>query len=90
MWIQPLDRVQKDHFFGYSQDQTERLLSQDAYLSKYGKDTLGYLDLSRHLDEFEDWYIDVPFSDKTVRVLCCPEDHVCHASNCVAKKTYCN
>ena len=50
MWMQPLDSVQKDHFFGFSQGQTERLLSQEAYLNKYGKDTLGYFDLNRHLD----------------------------------------
>ena len=90
MWMQPLDCVQKDYLFGYSRGQTERLLSLDAYLRNYGKDTQGYFDLSRHLSEFEDWYIDVPFSDKTVRVLCCPEDHVCHASDCVATKRFCN
>ena len=54
------------------------------------QDPLGYFDLSRYLREFEDWYIDVPFSGRTVRVLCCPEDHVCPAANCVARKTFCS
>ena len=48
-------------FFGYTQESAQRQVSLDTYLRKYGKDPLGYHDLGHHLDDFEDWWIDVPF-----------------------------
>ncbi len=48
--------------------------SLERYLERYGKDTHGFLDLGRHLEEFDDWVVDVPFPSQHVRILCCPED----------------
>ena len=48
-----------------------------------------FFDLSRHIDEFADWYVTVPFRDGAVRVLCCPEDQICKNPKCWTNKTIC-
>ena len=49
----------------------------------------GLFDLNRHLNEFDDWYVDVPFAEKTVRVLRCPEDRVCSHCDCATNRSLC-
>ena len=64
-------------FFKYDDKLTQLHLSIDAYLEKYGRDVDGFFDLRRHMSEFDDWGLDVPFGSTFVRVLCCPEDRQC-------------
>ena len=40
------------------------------------------------MGEFDDWLVDVPFSDGSVRVLCCPEDRRC-SPDCLKGGTLC-
>ena len=69
-------------FAKYGPKNTERWFGLSTYLEKYGTDPSGYYDLRRHMVEFEDWWMDVPFDFEKVRVLCCPEDRTCTREAC--------
>jgi hypothetical protein len=71
-------KLHPDLFFFSDEKTTQSLLSWDSYLEKYGKDPLGHFDLSRCPHECDDWWIDVPFGNAYVRVLCCPEGRTCN------------
>ena len=71
-WCKPLEA-----FSVYGANETRRLFGLGTYLENYGSDPAGFYDLRRHLVEFDDWWLHVPFGSSTVRVLCCPEDRVC-------------
>ena len=74
----------------YGVESTEELFGRDSYLAKYGVDPAGFYDLRRHLGEFDDWFVDVPFDSKDVRVLCCPEDKWCPHADCQNSKFICS
>ena len=46
-------------------------------------------DLTKLMDEFDDWHVDVPFEEGDVRVLCCPEDRRCLQSACDKRSRVC-
>ena len=79
----------KDIFGLYGEEDTERMFGLNTYLANYGADPAGYYDLRRHMAEFDDWYLDVPFGAKQIRVMCCPEDRICSDKACVQGKMIC-
>jgi hypothetical protein len=71
-WQQPCNNP--GEFFTYRRADAEYHFSLESYLQKYAQDPLGFYDLRRHLDDFDDWVADVPFAQEYVRIICCPED----------------
>ena len=49
---------------------------------------LGFLNLNLAVEEFDDWYMDIPFRDGDVRIVCCPEDRIC-SETCLAGRRLC-
>ena len=48
--------------------------------------------MRQHMAEFEDWQLIVPFKQRALTLLCCPEDRVCSGkerARCLAGKTCC-
>ena len=78
-----------ESFFNYGKELSKSLLSVQAYLDNYGSDTHGWFDLTHHMSEFDDWFLDVPFGSETVRVLCCPEDRRC-SKECMQGTVLCD
>jgi hypothetical protein len=64
-------------FLGVSQQKTESLFGLETYLQKYGSCEDGGPDLRQHMEDFEDWVMDVQFPEGVTKVLCCPEDRTC-------------
>ena len=65
-------------FLGVSADAAGNIFGLETYLRKYGHCDAGGPNLREHREEFDDFILDVPFTaQKTVRVLCCPEDRDC-------------
>ena len=69
-------------FLGVPPEATENMFGLEAYLDKYGQCEADGPDLRQHPEEYEDLYLDVPFTRGTVRVLCCPEDRDCEDTAC--------
>ena len=77
-------------FLGLNEQETRAQYGLETYLQKYNSDDKGSLNLRQHMDEFDDWVMDVPFGNgKLVRVLCCPEDRHCSSSRCLQGTTMC-
>ena len=85
-WERPL--MQENRFFTLDYAETIAQYSQQKYLQCYGKDSSKKLDLSLHMEEFDDWYLDAPFKEGDVRILCCPEDRKCN-EKCLSQKRLC-
>ena len=79
-WQRPMEIL--GTFFRSGYEFTKNNFGLDSYLERYGKDPQGYVDLSGHRDEFDDWLIDVPFAQGVVEIVCCPEDRVCDRPGC--------
>ena len=58
-------------------------------MERFSSDNGKFLDLRRHMSEFEDWIADVPFSTGDVRILCCLEDRRCVEKKVVPSKSAC-
>ena len=56
--------------------QTEEIFGLSTYVEKYGQMSED-VRLDEEHDEFDDWRMEVPFDNTTVRILCCPEDVQC-------------
>ena len=84
----PFNPENEDFFFAFDAKATQELLSVETYLKNYGKDPAGFFDLGRHMEEFDDWFINVPVGGNSVSILCCPEDRLC-TSMCMKGKTLC-
>ena len=69
-------------FLGMSQQTTEALFGLETYLQKYGCCEVDGPDLRQHLEDFDDWVMDVQFPAGSTRVLCCPEDRKCLDPEC--------
>ena len=69
-------------FLGVSSAATESIFGLEAYLDKYGQCDPEGPNLHQRREEFDDFYLDVPFARKTVRVLRCPEDRECEDEAC--------
>ena len=59
--LQDTDGKQSWCFLGMTQHTTEGLFGLETYLQKYGRCEVGGPDMSEHLDEFDDWYMDIQF-----------------------------
>ena len=64
-------------FCGLTPEQTEDVFGYATYLERYGCIEGEGPDLTAVPDEFEDWQIVVPFVERSVILLCCPEDRRC-------------
>ena len=84
-WCKPMEV-----FSLYGAEDTERFFGLKTYLDNYGADPSGFYDLRRHMVEFEDWLLDVPFGSNLVRVMCCPEDRKCSRDSCKSGRVICN
>ena len=87
-WYRPCETT--DLFFRLDSDQTEIQYGQQTYLERFSSDNGKFLDLRRHMSEFEDWIADIPFSTGDVRILCCLEDRRCVAKGCAKQKRLCS
>ena len=67
------DEVENSTFCGLSWKQTEQIFVLSTYVEKYGQMSED-VRLDEGHDEFDDWRMEVPFDNTTVRILCCPED----------------
>ena len=65
-WYKPLQTG--NSFFCYDAKATKSCFSVDSYSVKYGKDPLHYFNLSRHMEEVDHWFVDVPSCSETLRV----------------------
>ena len=70
------DEVENSTFCGLSCKQTEQIFGLSTYVEKYGQMSED-VRLDEEHDEFDDWRMEVPFDNTTVRILCCPEDVQC-------------
>ena len=86
-WQQPCNNPSL--FLTYSRADAEYHFSLESYLQKYAQDPLGFYDLRRHLDDFDDWVADVPFAQEYVRIICCPEDRTCTSAACRSSLRLC-
>ena len=86
-WRKPF--VEKDRFFSLTSEETEQQYGQNTYLRKYNSDTGQFFDLKRHMHEFKDFVVDVPFSSGAISILCCPEDRRCEEA-CCGGRTLCS
>ena len=76
------DGIVNYDFLGVSPEATKDIFGLEAYLDRYGHCDPDGPNLRQRLDEFDDFYLDVPFARETVRVLCCPEDRDCEDAAC--------
>ena len=67
---------------GMDYEGVRTLLSLDVYLNKYGKCEPDGPDLRHHMEEFQDWQLDLPFEQGIIAILCCPEDRKCDVVGC--------
>ena len=61
-----------------------------AYLQKYGEPGAGQPNLNLVTDDFEDFVLQVPFKNKVVVMLCCPEDRRCSRPGCTERDACCD
>ena len=88
-WTQPL--VQKEgeeRFCGLSVEEVHAIFSLETYLERYGKCDEEAPDLRSEV--YDDWCLTLPFSDKEIKILCCPEDRECEVDGCLKGKTCCS
>ena len=80
------------HFGGWTMSEVQVRFSVDAYMRDYQSEPgNGALDLDRDAwggKDFDDWFVAVPTSRGEVKILCCPEDQLCH-KGCVEKGAAC-
>ena len=58
-------------------------------MQKYGEQGTGQPNLRVVKDDFEDFVLQVPFSNKIVEILCCPEDRRCSRPGCTQHDACC-
>ena len=78
-------------FLGLSVSQCRDILGLDKYIERYGHQP-GFPDMRQHMAEFDDWQLLVPFGNRHITLLCCPEDRCCkskQSERCLSGKTLC-
>ena len=76
---------------GLSVAQFRDILGLDKYIERYGHQP-GFPDMRQHMAEFDDWQLLVPFGNRHITLLCCPEDRCCkskQSERCLSGKTLC-
>jgi len=74
---------------GMDREAVEMVLSLESYMAKYACCEPDGPDLSKHMIEFDDWQLDVPFPEGDLTILCCPEDRTCEVPDCQAGRRCC-
>ena len=69
-WTKPFNG---NDMYGLNADEIEKALGTETYIAKY----MEAQDSEIFRQELSDWTINIPFDDKTVAVLCSPEDIRC-------------
>ena len=79
------------NFFSMDPQRCADIFGLDVYIQRYGH-LQGFPDMRQHIAEFDDWQLIVPFAERPLSILCCPEDRCCksqHSHKCLASKTLC-
>ena len=76
-------------FLGVPREDVAKIFGMDSYLDKYGQCDPDGPDLRQRPEEFRDFQLDIPFTNGTVKVLCCPEDRDCHDDTCRESNSCC-
>jgi hypothetical protein len=90
-WQKPMETDQDVKFFGLSARSCADIFGLDTYVERYGH-MPGFPDMRQRMAEFDDWNLIVPFQQRPLTILCCPEDRRCSSDdkkNCIASKTLC-
>ena len=82
-------RTAANSIFGMPQEALASIFGLDAYLKRYGQCDADGPDLRSRPEEFDDWTMDVPYSEGMTRILCCPEDRVCDDPACAQGNVCC-
>ena len=69
-------------FLGIPRVHVADIFGMDSYLDKYGQCDPEGPDLRQCPEEFRDFHLKIPFTNGTVKVLCCPEDRDCRDESC--------
>jgi hypothetical protein len=77
-------------FCGLTAQQTETIFGMDTYMKRYGAQGAGQPDLQLAATDFEDWVLELPFEDKPLKILCCPEDRICQKPGCTQHTECCD
>ena len=91
-WHKALAYQQKEtRFFAMDAQHCADIFGLDMYIERYGH-LPGFPDMREHMAEFDDWQLIVPFAERPLSILCCPEDRRCNSQlshKCLASKTLC-
>ena len=90
-WKQPLNRGGDVKFLDMDARKCADIFGLDVYMERYGHQP-GFPDMRQRMAEFDDWQLLVPYQQRPLTILCCPEDRVCSGSSpekCCASKTLC-
>ena len=79
-WKRPLETGEEVRFFGMKATACKDIFGLDTYIERYGHQP-GFPDMRRHMAEFDDWQLHVPFAPRSVTILCCPEDRNCKSND---------
>ena len=77
-------------FMGMSAEDLEATFGLHTYVARYGQCDGGNADLTQHMDEFDDWKLAIPFGDRRVDIVCCPEDRECDHDGCLQGRQCCS
>ena len=90
-WQKPVQSEEGGTFFGMGFQRCADIFGLDIYVERYGH-LPGFPDMRQRMAEFEDWQLLVPFLQRPLTILCCPEDRRCTSENsksCMATRTLC-
>ena len=90
-WQKPLSSTEDVKFFGMGAQRCAEIFGLDTYIERYGHQP-GFPDMRERMAEFDDWQLIVPFRQRSLTLLCCPEDRKCTSENkssCMARGTLC-
>ena len=90
-WQKVLSGDRDVSFMNMERQHCAEIYGLDKYIERYGHQP-GFPDLRHRIAEFEDWQLIVPFSQRPLTILCCPEDRRCTGNamrQCISTKTLC-
>ena len=90
-WQKVLSGDRDVSFMNMERQRCAEIYGLDKYIERYGHQP-GFPDMRHRIAEFEDWQLSVPFSQRPLTILCCPEDRRCTGNGmrqCISTKTLC-
>ena len=90
-WQKVLSGGTDVQFMNMGRQRCAEIYGLDHYIERYGH-LPDFPDMRQRMAEFEDWQLIVPFSQRPLTILCCPEDRVCTGTSkqrCMSGKTVC-